>query len=97
MSSKVPSNSQWQDLVNRIKAKASISDLLDLLYPVGSYFVTSDLTFNPATLWGGTWEIAEAVVTEGGEVWSAIGEVWDTTGEQWELAGVIVNKWHRTA
>lgn len=97
MSSKVPSNSQWQDLVNRIKAKASISDLLDLLYPVGSYFVTSDLTFNPSDLWGGTWEIAEAVVTEGGEVWSAIGEVWDATGEQWELAGVIVNKWHRTA
>lgn len=95
--SKIPTNTQWTDLVGRIKSKLDVSDLLDYLYPVGSYFVTSDLSFNPASLWGGTWEISGQVITSGGEVWSAIGEVWDSTGGVWELDGVIVNRWHRTA
>lgn len=29
--------------------------LIDLFYPVGSYYETSDTTFNPNTAWGGTW------------------------------------------
>lgn len=29
--------------------------LIDLLYPVGSYYETSDTSFNPNTAWGGTW------------------------------------------
>lgn len=29
--------------------------LIDLFYPVGSYYETSDNTFNPNTAWGGTW------------------------------------------
>lgn len=97
MANKVPSNAQWTDLVNRIKDKASIADLQDLLYPVGSYYVTSDLTFDPSTFWGGNWEISDQVTTAGGEVWSSIGEVWDSVGGQWELDGVIVNRWHRIA
>lgn len=28
---------------------------LDIFYPVGSYYETSDTTFNPNTTWGGTW------------------------------------------
>lgn len=28
---------------------------LDYFYPVGSYYETSDTTFNPNTRWGGTW------------------------------------------
>lgn len=28
---------------------------LDMIYPVGSYYETSDTTFNPNTAWGGTW------------------------------------------
>lgn len=97
MANKIPSNAQWTDLVNRIKAKPDVADLLNLLYPVGSYFVTSDLTFNPATFWGGTWEVSGQELTGGGEVWSAIGEVWDSVGGEWELDGVIVKRWHRTA
>lgn len=37
--------------------KASISALLDLFYPVGSYYVTSDANFNPNESWGGTWNL----------------------------------------
>ena len=29
--------------------------ILNLFYPVGSYYETSDTTFNPNTSWGGTW------------------------------------------
>lgn len=28
--------------------------LLDMFYPVGSYYETSDGSFNPNTSWGGT-------------------------------------------
>lgn len=30
-------------------------NLIDIFYPVGSYYETSDTTFNPNTTWGGTW------------------------------------------
>ena len=30
-------------------------NLIDLFYPVGSYYETSDTTFNPNTSWSGTW------------------------------------------
>ena len=29
--------------------------LLDIFYPVGSYYETSNASFNPNTAWGGTW------------------------------------------
>lgn len=29
--------------------------LVDLIYPVGTYYHTSDSEFNPNTAWGGTW------------------------------------------
>ena len=29
--------------------------LLDFIYPVGSYYETSDTLFNPNAAWGGTW------------------------------------------
>ena len=31
--------------------------LLDFIYPVGSYYETSDTSFNPNTAWGGTWKL----------------------------------------
>lgn len=33
------------------------SGILDLFYPVGSYYETSDTSFNPNTAWGGTWSL----------------------------------------
>lgn len=36
-----------------ISSGASVLDF----YPVGSYYETSDTSFNPNTTWGGTWEL----------------------------------------
>ena len=46
--------------------------LLDLFYPVGSYYETSDTTFDPNTAWGGTWhlEVAGQVHVSGGTDYS---------------------------
>jgi microcystin-dependent protein len=32
-------------------------ELLDFFYPVGSYYESSDTTFDPNVTWGGTWEL----------------------------------------
>ena len=32
-----------------------LGGLLNIFYPVGSYYETSDTSFNPNTAWGGTW------------------------------------------
>ena len=31
------------------------ADMIDVFYPIGSYYETSDTTFDPNTAWGGTW------------------------------------------
>ncbi len=36
-------------------ASPAMSSLLDMFYPVGSYYETSNSSFNPNTAWGGTW------------------------------------------
>lgn len=38
-----------------IKNKKAISGLLDIFYPVGAYYETSDTSFDPNISWGGTW------------------------------------------
>lgn len=35
--------------------KIDMASLIDVLYPVGCYFETSDTTFDPNVSWGGTW------------------------------------------
>lgn len=35
--------------------KLDKTTVLDLFYPVGTYYETSDTNFNPNTAWGGTW------------------------------------------
>lgn len=37
-----------------------LSSIVDLIYPVGSYYETSKANFNPNTYWGGTWELEPA-------------------------------------
>lgn len=36
-------------------SKIDVSSLIDVFYPVGSYYETSDTTFDPNVSWGGTW------------------------------------------
>lgn len=33
-----------------------INDLWEYIYPVGSYYETSDMDFDPVRTWGGDWE-----------------------------------------
>ena len=35
--------------------QGTLTSLIDLIYPVGSYYETSDENFDPNTVWGGTW------------------------------------------
>lgn len=37
----------------------AIIEMIDLLYPIGSYYHTSDITFDPNITWGGSWELEE--------------------------------------
>lgn len=39
------------------KDDKSKANLIDIFYPVGSYYETSDTTFDPEESWGGTWEL----------------------------------------
>ena len=60
--------------INSLKINQEISDikeqlngLLDVFYPVGSYYETSDISFYPSSEWGGTWvEDTKGYVTVGG-------------------------------
>lgn len=36
------------------------SDLVDFFYPIGSYYETSDTSFDPNVAWGGTWVLETA-------------------------------------
>lgn len=48
------------EAVTRNDLKNILNELLPIFYPVGSYYETSDTTFNPNTEWGGTWELEVA-------------------------------------
>lgn len=40
--------------------KERFANMLDVFYPVGSYYETSDADFDPNYEWGGTWELEES-------------------------------------
>lgn len=35
----------------------TLNEIINIMYPVGTYYETSDLNFNPNIVWGGTWEL----------------------------------------
>ena len=55
--------------------------LFDFVYPVGSYYETSDTTFDPNITWGGTWtlETAGQVHVSAGTGYSVSGALSNTT------------------
>ena len=57
--------------VNDEKVKPLTSgNWLDTIYPVGTYYHTSDTAFNPNTYWAGTtWVDATSAWTTPGKVW----------------------------
>lgn len=51
-----PTVPAWAKEATKPSYSASeISGLLDFFYPVGSYYETSDSSFDPNVVWGGTW------------------------------------------
>lgn len=42
--------------IENLKLQKQIDELIDKIYPVGSYYETSNGSFNPNDEWGGTWE-----------------------------------------
>lgn len=63
--------------------KAYVDAIWDMIYPVGSYYETSDASFNPNTAWGGTWVLeTEGQVHVSGSVsgiYQVSGALTDTT------------------
>lgn len=55
------------------------SALMNIFYPVGSYYETSDTTFDPNTTWGGTWVLETA------------GQVHVSAGTGYTIAGALSN------
>lgn len=47
------------DLFIADRNRQNRKSILDFVYPIGSYYETDDLEFNPNTYWGGTWELEE--------------------------------------
>lgn len=84
-------NLKQNDRINDLETK--VDALIDLIYPVGSYYETSEVLFNPNTSWGGTW-----VRMTGGEVLVDSGySNEDASGQSSSTAGVnsvVGNKWH---
>lgn len=62
-----------------VDAASTMRALFDFIYPVGSYYETSDTTFNPNTTWGGTWVLE----TEG--------QVHVSAGTNYNVAGALTN------
>lgn len=53
----------WRGRLECGDYRGNLMSIFDLFYPVGSYYETSDTSFNPNIVWGGTWELeAEGVV-----------------------------------
>ena len=45
------------EAITKNDLKNIINSMLPIFYPVGSYYETSDPTFDPNTEWGGEWEL----------------------------------------
>lgn len=50
----------WGERSHTVTGFFSKEDILSVFYPVGSYYETSDTTFDPNTAWGGTWVLETA-------------------------------------
>lgn len=66
---KIVSNGVFKDANGNISVSGGVfisnysgtlTPIFDLFYPAGSYYETSDTSFDPNTTWGGTWVLEEA-------------------------------------
>lgn len=68
-----------EDSVSVMDANSTLRALFDFIHPVGSYYETSDTSFNPNTTWGGTWVLE----TEG--------QVHISAGSNYVVSGALTN------
>lgn len=77
----------------------AINDMIDLIYPVGALFETTNSTFDPKTSLGGTWELIEKnnptytitgtkVLSGNGQNWITITSVSDLQNEFYKKYGI---------
>lgn len=74
------------EAITRNDLKNVINSLLPIFYPVGSYYETSETTFDPNTEWGGTWELEVA-----GQVHVSSGTV-SGTNTSYVVNGALTNE-----
>lgn len=56
----LPSSTKMQDKLFIVDDAPDLDPaILNLVYPVGTYYETSDTTFNPNVTWGGTWVLED--------------------------------------
>ena len=88
--------------IESLKVEKFMEDIFDLIYPIGSYYETSDTNFNPNSSWKGTWtrmrdgmvlvsESSGSSAGHGAPVWN----VGDTDGEYWHTLTVEEIPSHR--
>lgn len=59
------------NIENELNAKVNTSDLIDLIYPVGSIYMSAN-NVSPANLFGGTWEqIKDKFLLSAGDTYNA--------------------------
>lgn len=76
-----PTVPSWAKEASKPSYTASeIGGLIDFFYPVGSYYETSDTTFNPNTAWNGTTWVLEAE-----------GQVHVSSGTNYTVSGANLN------
>ena len=68
-----------------------MTDVLDLFYPVGSYYETSDSTFDPNVAWGGNWSLETA-----GKFHISAGTGYTIGGTGGSKDAVVVSHTHKT-
>ena len=64
---------------NFVDKSDTMRALFDFIHPVGSYYETSDTSFNPNVTWGGTWSLETA------------GQVHVSAGTGYSVAGALTN------
>ena len=69
-------------IVKKTVSSGPQSEMLNLFYPIGSYYETSNTSFDPNTAWGGTWvedTDGRVLVAQNTGTFSTVG---DTGGEE---------------
>ena len=77
-------------------ADDQVQKLLNVFYPVGSYYETSDTSFDPNTAWGGTWvedTAGKMLVAKDTSTFSTVGDTGGAESHQHEIGLRTAGYW----